>query len=109
MSRVESSKSVREYIDEIDGALSALQQTYDDEVFEQEREYEELQGEVESSSRAARDADLIMVWVDQIVREAEGQMLDGVSPGVILARVVTELRDQHVLSVPSSHVLSVVA
>ena len=45
-------------------------------------------------------------WIDDIVREAEGRMLDGVSPGEILAAVVMELRDKRALTYAADKVMT---
>lgn len=79
-----------------EGVVGDLQST----VWSYEQDLDSLQAE-------SRDADTLQSWLERVVFEAEGQQLDGVDPGLILARLLTELRHQHGVTIPTPHLLSV--
>jgi len=74
----------------VEERLGEIEELHDELI----RELDQAEEDAVAMVAESRSTDEVFDWLADVVREAEGQMIDGVAPGVILARLVNELSDQ---------------
>lgn len=82
-------------------AAQAEVSTYQDRI-------DALAEDLDDMRHESRGADGVLFWVDEVVREAEGLMMDDVSPAAILVRMVNELSSRRSLTYANERPLSAV-
>ena len=94
---------VRELTEMIGELLDEIEEVTDELVNAVDHAEEEVEAAQFESSRSSGWMD----WLDRVVFEVEGRMMDGESPGVILASLVTELSERTSFDSPNEFPLAV--
>ena len=93
-------------IDDLYTKIGLLEEEFSADLRRLTAEVDELAAELEES-RFVSDHTDYESWLDEVVRESEGRMMDGEPPGAILASLINELAGRHALLRPNERPLAV--
>lgn len=80
-------EAVQSSLTDLGEAVAAMRRVQEEAIFRMEEDMGDLSAELAES----RDAD---VWISRVVRETEGKLMDGLSPGAVLVWVVGTLKSR---------------